>query len=147
MVLVLPRPRRRALAGLAFALLATGCAWQPPGGSTVFDVPTFAWEGGVGDSAEVSGTLVIDDEGCTFLDQEMTTGILFPDAIGVALEDGARHVVLESTGEVFATEGGDLSYAGGYGEVPDEWSDTCSATPAEVARVQDSPAGDPLQRT
>lgn len=150
MTCLLTTTRRRALAGLAglaIAVLATGCAWQPPRDSTTFEVPASTWEeGDGGDAAVVSGDLVIDDEGCTFLDEDMTVGVLFPTAIGVTREDGTRYVVHERTGEVFATEGDTVTYDGGYSTTVSAWSDVCSSTPTEIATVHDSPRGDPLDR-
>ncbi|MFJ3312873.1 hypothetical protein ACIPJU_08695 [Micrococcus endophyticus] len=144
------RTRRRALAGLAtlaIAVTATACAWEPPKGSTTFEVPTSTWEEGDGsDAALVSGDLVIDDHGCTFLDDAMTLGVVFPTAIGVTQEDGTRYIVHERTGEVFAAEGETLTYGGGYATMVGAWSEVCSSTPTEVATVQDVPKGDPLNR-
>ncbi len=150
MTYLLDKTRHRALAGLAglaITVLATGCAWEPPKGSTTFEVPTSTWEeGGGGDAAVVGGDLVFDDEGCTFLDEAMTMGVVFPTAIGVTQEDGTRYVVHERTGEVFAAEGDTLAYGGGYSTMVSAWGEVCSSTPSQVATVQDVPKGDPLNR-
>jgi hypothetical protein len=146
----LDKTRRRALAGfagLAITVLATGCAWEPPQDATTFEVPTSTWEKGDGTfEAIVSGNLVFDDEGCTFLDEAMTTGVVFPTAIGVTQEDGTRYVVHARTGEVFAAEGDTLTYGGGYTTMVSAWSEVCSSTPTQVATVHDVPKGDPLNR-
>ncbi|GAA4519387.1 hypothetical protein GCM10023160_03110 [Brachybacterium paraconglomeratum] len=128
-------------------MLVTGCAGQPPGGSTTFEIPTFTWEeGDGGDAAVVSGDLVIDDEGCTFLGAAITVGVLFPTAIGVTREDGTRYVVHDRTGEVFAAEGDTVMYSGSYSTTVSAWNDACSSTPTEVATVHDAPKSGPLDR-
>lgn len=96
------------------------------------------------DAAIIGGRLVIDDEGCTFLDEAMTLGVVFPNAIGVTLEDGTRYVVHERTGEVFVAEGDPADYGGGYATMTSAWSDVCSSTPTEVGMVQASPKGERL---
>lgn len=150
MTLLLLSVRRRALAslaGLAIAGAVSGCGWQPPEGSTTFEIPTWEWnENDFALEALVHGILVLDDDGCTFLDASRTVGVMFPNAVGVTLEDGTRQVVDERTGKVFAAEGGTIEYGGGYGPSPDAWNDACSATPTEVATINDTPKGDPLRR-
>lgn len=147
---VLERTRRCALAGLAglaIAAAAAGCGWEPPEGSSTFAVPTSSWEEGDNSfDAMVGGDLAIDGEGCTFLDETLTVGVIFPTAIGVTQEDGTRVVVHERTGDVFAAEGDAVIYGGGYGPRPDAWSEVCSSTPTEVAVVHDAPKGDPIAR-
>ena len=150
MTYLLDMTRRRALAcltGLAVTVLATGCAWEPPKGSTTFEVPTSMWEeGDGGDAAVVGGYLVFDDEGCTFLDEAMTMGVVFPTAIGVTQKDDTRYIVHERTGEVFAAEGDTLTYGGGYTTMVSAWDQVCSSTPTQVSTVHDVPKGDPLNR-
>ena len=94
----------------------------------------------------MSGDVAIDDEGCTFLDEAMTVGILFPTAIGVTQEDGTRYIVHERTGDVFAAEGDTVTFNSGYSTMVSAWSEVGNATPTEVATVQDIPKGDPLDR-
>lgn len=103
-------------------------------------------EGDSGDAAVVGGDLVFDDEGCTFLDEAMTMGVVFPTAIGVTQEDGTRYVVHERTGEIFAAEGDTLTYGGGYSMMMSSWSEVCSSIPTQVATVHDVPKGAPLSR-
>lgn len=152
------RHRLRWLPGVAAAaLVALGSVglWQvlssadstPVAGegpiAEVFDVPTYDWDG-AGMDALVSGVLAFTDDGCPLMvAAEQATPVVFPDAVGVRYQNGVRAIAHED-GRVFAIEGQEFSYAGGYGDDP-RWSDFCGGEPArEGAVVNDDPAQDAL---
>jgi len=143
------RPRARLSACLAsvavIALLVTGCgigsrAYQPAAGGPVvstFKVPTYAWDKGSGMDALVSGTLWFTAEGCTLLSSgkgrdRVTQAVFFPNATGVTYDNGVRAVV-DPDGSVFAVEGQEFAYGGGFGVRADsdlgkQWLDQCPGT-------------------
>lgn len=158
---LLARSRRRRLRWLpgvaAAAVVALGSValWQvlsssdttPVAGegpiAEVFDIPTYDWDG-AGMDALVSGVLAFTDDGCPLMvAAEQATPVVFPDAVGVRYQNGVRAIAHED-GRVFAIEGQEFSYAGGYGDDP-RWSDFCGGEPArEGVVVNDDPAQDAL---
>lgn len=156
------RPRARLSACLAsvavIALLVTGCgigsrAYEPAAGGPVvstFKVPTYAWDKGSGMDALVSGTLWFTAEGCTLLSNgkgrdRVTQAVFFPNATGVTYDNGVRAVV-DPDGSVFAVEGQEFAYGGGFGVRADsdlgkQWLDQCPGTDVrEGAVINDVPA-------
>lgn len=129
-----------------------GPAEQPTGGPIVetFEVPTFAWDEGGGDAAQVAGALAFTDAGCPMLlFGESATPLFLPNATGVTYDNGARAVV-DAQGRVYATEGQTMEYAGGWqepmtGEFADAWESLCGDTPArDAVYVNDIAAHQPL---
>jgi hypothetical protein len=123
---------------------------------STFAVPTYAWDGGSGMDAAVSGTLWFTPEGCTLLgngegDQQTAQAVIFPNATGVTYDNGVRAVV-NADGDVYAVEGQPFSYAGGYGVTPEtdtgrRWLEQCpTANLREGALVNDHPATPELAR-
>ena len=118
-----------------------------PQDAETFDVPSYDWDGS-GMDALVSGRLGFTPEGCPLIYQqgqpESAQPVVFPDAVGVRLANGVRAVVHEETGRVFAVEGQEFSYGGGW--VPDGgvWTGRCGSWDGEVAWINDEPDGDPL---
>ncbi|MGA8046458.1 MAG: hypothetical protein WCA30_09345 [Dermatophilaceae bacterium] len=110
-----------ASAGI-MTLVASGCgeATVGPGtlpGAETFEVPTYAWNGD-GMDALVTGRLAFTDEGCALIYQPgqetLVTPVVFPDAEGVRFANGVRAVTRQGSGEVFAVEGQEFSYGGGW---------------------------------
>lgn len=118
--------------------------------ASTFEVPTYAWDGGSGMDAAVSGTLWFTPDGCTLLgtgegDQQTAQAVIFPNATGVTYDNGVRAVV-DADGDVYAVEGQSFSYAGGYVVTPDtdtgrRWLEQCpTANLRDGALVNDHPA-------
>ena len=102
---------------------------------STFPVPTYAWDEGGGDAAQVSGVLALTDAGCPMLVADgRATALLLPNATGVTYDNGVRGVV-DAEGRVYAVEGQQLEYAGGWqepaaGEFAEGWQALCGDTPA-----------------
>lgn len=113
----------------------------PPADGPVVDtfpVPTFEWDEGGGNAAQVSGVLALTDAGCPLLvDGDLATALFLPNATGVTYDNGVRGVV-DGRGRVYAVEGQQLDYAGGWaepmtGELAASWEALCGDTPARDA--------------
>lgn len=169
------RRQRRGLAGRALAAVAAAAVlatavlvWQPwspdsepPGPADdgawfeTFPVPTFPWDDVTGMEALVSGTLAFTDEGCTMLvrpdepeDPPRVQLVIFPDATGLRYENGVR-AVADSRGRVYAVEGQEFSYGGGWvtpnEEQAAEWAALCGIdTLRSTALINARPTLDPL---
>ncbi|GAA4398955.1 hypothetical protein GCM10023153_24410 [Ornithinibacter aureus] len=143
------------------AWLSSGCgsgarAYEPAAGGPIvstFTVPTYAWDKGAGADASVSGTLWFTAEGCTLMSNgegadRVTEAVFFPNATGVTYGDGVRAVV-DAEGRVFAVEGQDFAYGGGFGvpaasDLRKQWLDQCPGTEVrEGAVINDEPASPP----
>lgn len=166
------RRRRRTLGavlGVAATALVGVAVWQLlPGGNrsayvppaegpvtSTFEVPTYDWgprSGGM--DALVGGTLWFTEDGCTLMSQgdgsdRVTQAVIFPNATGITYDNGVRAVV-DGNGDVFAVEGQEFSYGGGYVVEPDTelgrtWLAQCpDATPRGGAVINDHPASGPL---
>ena len=158
-------PRARlsvCLASVAvIAWLSTGCgmgsrAYEPAAGGPVvstFKVPTYAWDKGSGMDALVSGTLWFTADGCTLLSNgegpdRVTQAVFFPNATGVTYDNGVRAVV-DADGSVFAVEGQEFAYGGGFGvsaesDLGKQWLAQCPGTEVrEGAVINDEPASPP----
>lgn len=120
----------------------------------VFAVNTWEWDGRSGMDALVSGRLAFTDTGCTLLvagegEARTATAVFFPNASGVRYENGVRGVV-DRAGRVFAVEGEEFSYAGGWvepasAELIAAWDARCAATPLrDAVVVNDAAARPPL---
>ncbi len=166
--------RRRRLQGTALGVVAAAAlvavlVWQlVPGGhrsayvppaqgpvTSTFEVPTY--DDGGGDArmdALVVGTLWFTEDGCTLMSNgegadRVTQAVIFPNATGVTYDNGVRAVV-DGNGDVFAVEGQEFSYGGGYvvepaTELGRQWLDRCPGTDLrEGALVTDDPASGPL---
>ncbi|USQ76612.1 hypothetical protein [Ornithinimicrobium cryptoxanthini] len=151
------------LGGFAAALMVGALVWAylpsaedtsvaPAGGpiTDTFDVPTYAWDEGGGDAAQVSGTLAFTDAGCPLLvEGERATALMLPNATGVTYDNGVRGVV-DGKGRVYATEGQTMEYAGGWqqpaaGEFAQSWAALCGDTPArDIVYVNDVAAHETL---
>lgn len=132
-------------------------AYSPASGSPVsgtFEVPTYDWDGGSAMEARVGGTLWFTTEGCTLVSNgegadRVTGAVFFPNATGVTYDNGVRAVV-DGNGRVFAVEGQEFAYSGGYVVEPDsdlgqEWLAQCPDTDLrEGAVVNDEPDRPPL---
>ncbi|KAB7741969.1 hypothetical protein GA707_17405 [Nostocoides sp. F2B08] len=142
---------RRAVltsAGL-IALSVTGCgdAGPAPGipsGAETFEVPTYDWTGD-GMDALVTGRLAFTDDGCTLIYQSgqeaLATPVVFPDAQGVRFANGVRAVIRQGSGEVFAVEGEEFSYGGGWVTPGEAWTEPCGAySGGDLAWINDEPA-------
>lgn len=150
--------RVTAVVGLMGAIVIAVLAWSgafrssapEPGGpvAEVFPVPTWEWDERSGMDAEVSGRLAFTDAGCTLLVTGEGTdlraiAVFFPNAYGVRYENGARGVV-DGAGRVYAVEGEEFSYAGGWiepasAELTAAWDERCAATPLrDVVVVNDA---------
>lgn len=166
--------RRRRLQGTALGAAAAAAmvgvlAWQLlPGGhrsayvppadgpiTSTFQVPTYAWDGG-GMDALVEGTLWFTEDGCTLVStgeeaDRVTGAVIFPNATGVTYDNGVRAVV-DGNGDVFAVEGQEFSYGGGYVVEPETelgraWLAQCpEANLREGAVINDDPASGPATR-
>jgi hypothetical protein len=101
-------------------------------------------------AALVAGTLWFTPEGCTMAStgegaERVTTPVFFPNATGVTYDNGVRAVV-DRTGGVFAVEGQEFAYAGGYVVGPDselgrQWQEQCpGADLRDGAVINDVPA-------
>lgn len=139
------------------ALVATGCgqvgtgSGVPPGAET-FEVPTYAWNGD-GMAALVTGRLAFTEDGCTLIYQPgqetLATPVVFPDAEGVRFANGVRAVTKQGSGRVFAVEGQEFSYGGGWVPPGEEWDQLCGPYDGgDIAWINDEPAhpamtGDP----
>ena len=158
-------PRARLSVGLAsvavIASLSTGCgmggrAYEPAAGGPVvstFKVPTYAWDKGSGMDALVSGTLWFTPEGCTLLSngegrERVTQAVFFPNATGVTYDNGVRAVV-DPDGSVFAVEGQEFAYGGGFvvsadSDLGKQWLAQCPGTEVrEGAVINDEPTSLP----
>ena len=158
-------PRARlsvCLASVAvIAWLSTACgmgsrAYEPAAGGpvvSIFKVPTYAWDKGSGMDALVSGTLWFTADGCTLLSNgegpdRVTQAVFFPNATGVTYENGVRAVV-DADGSVFAVEGQEFSYGGGFGvsaesDLGKQWLAQCPGTEVrEGAVINDEPSSPP----
>lgn len=132
-------------------------AYVPSSGGPVADtfvVPTYDWDGGSGMEARVGGTLWFTPEGCTLVStgegrDRITGAVFFPNATGVTYDNGVRAVV-DGDGKVFAIEGKEFAYSGGYVVEPDsdlgqKWLAQCPGTDLrEGAVVNDEAAEQPL---
>lgn len=118
-----------------------------PDGAETFEVPTYDWDGS-GMDALVSGRLGFTPEGCTLMYQEGQPGsvqpVVFPDAVGVRFANGVRAVVAEGTGRVFAVEGQQFAYGGGWISDPGVWTGRCGAWEGDVAWINDQAELEPL---
>lgn len=128
--------------GMAVALAA--CV-SLPSGAERFDVPTWEWGKDGGMDALVSGRLAFTDDGCTlFFSEEFpeSTGpVMFPNAVGVRFSNGVRAVMEESSGKVYAIEGQEFSYGGGWTPQTESWTEQCGDySPDDVALINDLPA-------
>ncbi len=151
----------RSVSVAALALLAVGCGsrsapYQPPAGAPIlstFKVPTYAWDGGSGMAAQVSGTLWFTPEGCTLLSNgegrdRVTQAVFFPNATGITYDNGVRAVV-DAHGGVFAVEGQEFAYGGGFvvgadSDLGKQWLAQCPGTEVrEGAIINDHPASPP----
>lgn len=139
------------------ALVASGCGVAAVGpvtlpGAESFEVPTYAWNGD-GMDALVTGRLAFTDDGCTLIYQPgqetLATPVIFPDAEGVRFANGVRAVTRQGSGEVFAVEGQEFSYGGGWVPPGEAWSRLCGPYDGgDIAWINDEPAhpamtGDP----
>ena len=143
------------------ASLSTGCGmgsrdYEPAAGGPVvntFKVPTYTWDKGSGMDALVSGTLWFTAKGCTLLSNgegpdRVTQAVFFPNATGVTYDNGVRAVV-DPDGSVFAVEGQDFAYGGGFGvraesDLGKQWLAQCPGTDVrEGAVINDEPASPP----
>lgn len=120
-----------------------------PDGAEAFTIPTYAWDRGGGNDALVSGRLGFTADGCTLLYQQgdpaSVEPVVFPNAIGVRFGNGVRAVVHEDSGKVYAVEGQEVGYGGGWIRVGDDtWSGQCGEWSADIAWVNDDPAQDAL---
>lgn len=120
-----------------------------PDDANVFTVPTYDWDRGWGMDALLTGRLGFTEDGCTLIyqqDDPASVGpVVFPDAVGVTFGNGVRAVVHEDSGKVYAVEGREFEYAGGWITVRDDtWSGQCGEWPASVAWINDDPAADAL---
>jgi hypothetical protein len=121
-------------------LAVVGCGTSSaPGGAEPFEVASWEWDGRSGMDALVTGSLTIDDRGCTFAAPDLP--VLFPNAVGLRYSDGTRAVVHADSFEVYAVEGRSFEYGGGYLEATADWSDRCGPHDGEVAVVTDDPVG------
>ena len=121
-------------------------------GAETFEVPTYGWTG-AGMDALVSGRLAFTDDGCTLIYQSgpeaLATPVVFPDAEGVRFANGVRAVTSRETGQVFAVEGQEFSYGGGWVPPGEAWTEPCGAYDgSEIAWINDqaalpSPTADP----
>ena len=144
------------------AWLSTGCemgprAYEPAptGGPIVstFEVPTYAWDKGDGMDGNVSGTLWFTAGGCTLLSNgegpdRVTQPVSFPNATGVRFDNGVRAVV-DADGGVFAVEGQEFAYSGGFvvgakSDLGKQWLAQCPETEfREGAIINAEPASPP----
>lgn len=145
-----------AVAALVWALRPSAGSGPEPTGpiAEVFAVPTWEWDEQSGMDALVSGRLAFTDAGCPLLVQGEGGGVtaaavFFPNASGVRYENGVRAVV-DGVGRVYAVEGQEFSYAGGWiepasADLAAAWDERCAATPLrDAVVVNDHAAGPPL---
>jgi hypothetical protein len=154
-------PRARLTVCLAsvavIASLPTGCGmgsrYEPAADGPIvstFTVPTYSWDKGSGMDALVSGTLWFTADGCTLLSSGdgpdlVTRAVYFPNATGVTYDNGVRAVV-EADGGVFAVEGHEFAYGGGFvvnpqSDLGKQWLAQCPGTEVrEGAVINDEPA-------
>ena len=120
-------------------------------GAESFEVPTYAWDG-AGMDALVTGRLAFTDDGCTLIYQPgqegLATPVVFPDAEGVRFTNGVQPVTRQGSGRVFAVEGQEFSYGGGWVPPGEAWSELCGPYDGGDAWINDEPAhpalkGDP----
>jgi hypothetical protein len=157
-------PRARLTVCLAsvavVASLPTGCGmasrYEPAADGPIvstFTVPTYTWDKGSGMDALVSGTLWFTADGCTLLSSGdgpdlVTRAVYFPDATGVTYDNGVRAVV-DADGGVFAVEGQEFAYGGGFvvdedSDLGKQWLAQCPGTEVrEGAVINDEPASPP----
>lgn len=118
-----------------------------PPGAWEFTVPTYEGSG-AGMDALITGRLGFTEAGCTLIYQPGDPGsvrpVVFPDAVGVSFSNGVRAVVHERTGRVFAVEGQEFSYGGGWVPAGRTWTQGCGQWRADVAWINDDPADGPL---
>ena len=149
----------RWAAAALIAVLSTACGtgaspYQPAAGDPIvrtFQVPTYAWDEDSGGMAgQISGTLWFTPDGCTLLStgegaDRVTRAVFFPNATGVTFGNGVRAVV-ESDGGVFAIEGQEFAYGGGFvvteqSDLGKQWLAQCPGTEVrEGAVINDEPA-------
>lgn len=136
---------RRAIAiavGALLTLTACGTATLPTGAER-FEIPTWDWDKSGGNEALVSGRLSLTDDGCTLLvsGDDQASPVLFPNAEGIRFDNGVRAVVEAGSGEVYAVEGQEFSYSGGWSRPGEQWTEPCGAyLPDDIAWVNDEPA-------
>lgn len=111
-----------------------------------FPIPTWEWARGDAMAAEVSGRLAIAPDGCTLMfsdDDSLAQPVMFPNAVGMEFANGVRAVVEERSGKVYAVEGQEFSYGGGWIRPGSDWTDQRgSYEPDDIAYVNDLPAFD-----
>lgn len=149
-----------AVAGWYLVLRSNDGLFIPPDGggpvSGTFTVPTYDWDGRSAMDALVSGTLWFTPEGCTIMtlpnnDPVSASAVYFPNATGVTYDNGTRAVV-DADGKVFAVEGQEFEYGGGYivsaeDALGQEWAAQCPGPKVRGgALVNDDPAGSRLSK-
>ena len=133
-----------AAAAAAAALTACGSATLPSG-SESFDVPTYDWDKQGAMMAEVSGRLAFTDDGCTLMvpleGDGLAEPVVFPNAAGARFSNGVRAVIEADSGKVYAVEGQEFSYAGGWVPPGESWTSQCGDySPDDIAHINDEPA-------
>lgn len=136
---------RIALAGAVLPILVlSACGTTTlPTGAERFEVPTWDWDRSGRNEALVSGRLSLTDDGCTLMvdEDDQARPVLFPNAEGVRFDNGVRAVVEAGSGKVYAVEGQEFSYAGGWSRPGEQWTEPCGAyLPDDIAWVNDEPA-------
>ncbi|MDO5503732.1 MAG: hypothetical protein Q4G67_11220 [Actinomycetia bacterium] len=139
-----PRGQLIVIAIVSALLAACGTA-SLPAGAERFEVPTYDWGRGDGMGALLSGRLAFTEDGCTLLVSMEGDGlaqpVVFPNAAGLRFENGVRAVIEADSGKVYAVEGQEFSYGGGWVRPPESWTEQCGDySPDDVAVINDDPA-------
>lgn len=130
-------------------------AYVPPAGGPIaetFEVPTYEWDEDGGMQALVGGRLWFTEQDCPIMadadgPSARATAVLWPNATGVRYHNGLRAVV-DGQGRVYAVEGQEFSYAGGWSEpasdqVQTVWDQLCDVTPLRDVAIINDVAGLP----
>ena len=138
---------QRRLTGAALcALVLAGCgSGSLPAAAERFDVPTYGWDKSGGMGALVQGRLAFTDDGCTLMvpsaGGDIAAPVMFPNASGIRFDNGVRAVIETDSGKVYALEGQEFSYGGGWVRPGDGWTSRCGDySPDDIAHINDEPA-------
>lgn len=131
-------------ASLGMVLLTACGSATLPTGADRFDIPSYSWDKQGGMAALVSGRLSFTPDGCTLMVSEEGDGlaqpVIFPNAAGIRFDNGVRAVIEADSGTVYAIEGQEFSYGGGWVPPSESWTQMCGDyAPDDIAHINDAP--------
>ncbi|SNU00418.1 hypothetical protein SAMN06298212_101134 [Ruaniaceae bacterium KH17] len=132
----------RVIAVGLITLQLAACSAATPEGAERFEIPTHKWGRDGGMDALIEGRLAFSDEGCTMIlspdDDRLPEPVVFPNAVGIEFGNGVRAVMEEKNGKLYAIEGQEFSYGGGWVRPGAVWTDQCGDySPDDIAHIND----------